>query len=258
MILQSGEVATKVDGAVYMDLMERVLLGVIYEDPNMDRWSKKSFDPALRLQGRDWPSQAHTMIGLRRLRNIRECMETILTDGIPGDLIETGAWRGGACIYMRAMLQAFGNTDKTVWVADSFEGLPEPDAATYSADAGDEHHTFEELAVSLEEVQSNFDQYGLLDDQVRFLKGWFKDTLPSAPIEQLAMLRLDGDMYSSTIEAITALYDKVSVGGFVIVDDYGAVPACQQAITDFRAQRGITDLIHPIDGVGVYWRKTAV
>lgn len=248
---------TRVDGAVYMDLMERVLLGVIYEDPNMDRWSEKTFDPALRLQGRDWPSQAHTMIGFRRLRNIRDCMETILEEEIPGDLIETGAWRGGACIYMRAMLRAYSNTDKTVWVADSFEGLPEPDATSYPADAGDAHHTFEELAVSLEQVQSNFNKYGLLDQQVRFLKGWFKDTLPTAPIDQLSMLRLDGDMYSSTIEAISTLYDKVSVGGFVIVDDYGAVPACKQAINDYRAYRGISDPIHPIDGVGVYWRKAA-
>ena len=100
-------------------------------------------------------------------------------------------------------------------------------------------------------------KYGLLDGQVQFLKGWFKDTLPEAPINELAMLRLDGDMYSSTIEAIQVLYDKVAVGGFVIVDDYGAVPACQQAITDYRNHRGITDTIHPIDGVGVYWRKSA-
>lgn len=247
----------KVEGAVYLDLLERVLLGVIYEDPNMDHWSKKSFDPSLRLQGLDWPSQAHTMIGFRRLRNIRDCLETILKDDIPGDLIETGAWRGGACIYMRAMLRAYENYDKTVWVADSFEGLPKPEAHKYPADQGDEHYTFQELAISLEQVQSNFNKYGLLDGQVQFLKGWFKDTLPEAPINELAMLRLDGDMYSSTIEAIEVLYDKVAVGGFVIVDDYGAVPACKQAITDYRNHRGITDPIHPIDGVGVYWRKSA-
>jgi O-methyltransferase/8-demethyl-8-(2,3-dimethoxy-alpha-L-rhamnosyl)tetracenomycin-C 4'-O-methyltransferase len=241
---------------LYLDLLEKVLLGVIYEDPTMDHWSKGGFDPELRLKGLDWPSQAHTMIGFHRLRNIRDLLETIINEGIPGDLIETGAWRGGACIYMRAVLKVNECKDRTVWVADSFEGLPKPEAEKYPADQGDQHHTYKELAISMESVQSNFDKYGLLDSQVKFLKGWFKDSLPTAPIERLALLRLDGDMYSSTMEAIELLYDKLSVGGFVIVDDYGVVPACKQAITDYRDRHGIIDPIVPIDGVGVYWRKS--
>jgi O-methyltransferase len=90
-------------------------------------------------------------------------------------------------------------------------------------------HKARELAVSLEQVKANFDRYGLLDDQVRFLKGWFRDTLPVAPIERLAVLRLDGDMYESPMDTLVNLYPKLSEGGYVIVDDYGAIPACRQA-----------------------------
>ena len=108
----------------------------------------------------------------------------------------------------------------------------------------------------LEHVKENFQRYGLLDEQVRFVKGWFRDTLPHVPIERLAVLRLDGDLYESTIQALDGLYHKLSPGGFVIVDDYGNVPACRQAVDDFRAHEGITDLIMPIDWGGVYWRRS--
>ena len=213
------------------------------------------FDHEAREVGRDWPADAETMIGMKRLANVRACVESVIADGVPGDLIETGAWRGGSTIYMRAILKAHGDTGRTVWVADSFQGLPEYDGR-YEADAGDQHHTRDELAISVESVEDNFRRYDLLDDQVKFLVGWFNETLPTAPIERLAVLRLDGDMYSSTMDALDALYDKVSPGGSVIVDDYGAVPACAQAIHDFRDARGITDPIEEIDWAGVFWRKS--
>jgi hypothetical protein len=212
------------------------------------------FNAELREEGHDWPADAESMVGLKRLANIRECVEQVLGDGIPGDLVETGVWRGGSCIYMRGILAAYGDPDRRVWVCDSFEGLPEHDGR-YEADIGDQFHTFSELAISVEEVQENFRRYGLLDDRVEFLKGWFADTLGTAPIEQIAVLRLDGDMYSSTMDALEPLYDKVSPGGFVIVDDYGAVPACAQAIHDFRDARGIDEEIVPVDWTGAYWRK---
>jgi hypothetical protein len=210
----------------------------------------------IHLIGDLWPVRAHTMIGLKRLDNIQLCVETAIRDGIPGDLIETGVWRGGACIFMRAVLKAYGDTTRTVWVADSFAGLPPPNAAVYYADAGDIHHTYGDfLAISRQEVEENFRRYNLLDGQVRFLEGWFKDTLPKAPIERLAVLRLDGDMYESTIQALEALYQRVSCGGFVIIDDYHLGP-CKQAITDFRSGNCINDTILDIDGKGVYWRKS--
>ncbi len=239
----------------YIDLMQRCLLGLIYEDPAQDPWSGGKFDLDNRLRGRDWPLRAHSMIGRVRMENLRGAVEYVLQENIPGDFIETGVWRGGACILMRALLVAYGVTDRVVWCADSFEGLPKPDAQRYPADAGDQHHTFAPLAVSLDEVKANFAHYALLDDQVRFLKGWFKDTLPGAPIERLAILRLDGDMYESTMDGLNALYAKVSPGGVVIVDDYGAVDACKQAIGDFRQAHGIHEPIRDIDGIGAFWVK---
>ena len=242
--------------ALYLDLMQRCLLNTISEDPGQDPSSGKRFDPARRAGGLDWPSQAHTMIGKYRLDNIRQVMETVLAEDIPGDVIETGVWRGGACIYMRAILRAYGVTGRRVFVADSFEGLPPPDPEKYSADAGDRLHTFEALAISLDQVRANFAKYDLLDEQVVFLKGWFKDTLPTAPVDQLAVLRLDGDMYESTMDALGALYDKLVPRGFVIVDDF-ALAGCRRAIDDFRRERGITDPLVPIDRMGVFWRKSA-
>lgn len=208
-----------------------------------------------RIDGRDWPAFAETMIGMERLDNVRACIETALADDVPGDLIETGVWRGGATILMRAVLAAYGVTDRTVWVADSFRGLPRPDHERYPQESADDPHwTFDELRVSRDEVAAAFARYGLLDDQVSFLEGWFHETLPDAPIEQIAVLRLDGDMYSSTMDALQALYDRVPDGGFVIVDDFGAVDACRKAIHDFREERGVEAPIHEVDWTGVYWR----
>jgi hypothetical protein len=230
----------------YLDLMKLSLTDLLYENDPETRMK--------RIEGWDWPGRAYTMTGLRRLANLESCFERVLSNKVPGDLIEAGAWRGGATIYMRALLAAYDVRDRTVWVADSFEGMPVPDAARYPADEKMDLSDVEELAVSLQEVKRNFRRYGLLDDQVRFLKGWFKDSLPGAPIKQLAILRLDADLYESTMDAIKHLYPKLSPGGCLIVDDYW-IPACEQAITDYRSEHGITDEIVRIDTQGVFWIK---
>lgn len=238
----------------YLDLMQACLVGTIYNDAPLASSGLKSFDAQLREFGWDWPSVAHSMIGTRRMQNLRTECERVLRENVPGDFIETGVWRGGACIMMRAVLKAYGDTERRVWVCDSFAGLPPPDTR-YGADAQSNFHEFNDLAVSDDVVRGNFEKYGLLDDQVRFVKGFFKDTLPTAPIERLAVLRLDGDMYESTMDALTALYDKLSPGGTCIIDDYRVVDACKQAVEEFRASRSISEPIVEIDGVGVYWIK---
>jgi O-methyltransferase len=92
---------------------------------------------------------------------------------------------------------------------------------------------------------------------VEVLAGWFKDTLPTAPVDQLAVMRLDGDMYESEWQAIEALYPKLSPGGFCVIDDYSSLASqCGQAIDDYRRAHGITDEIIDIDGYGVFWRKS--
>lgn len=237
----------------YLNLLEASLTGMLFEDAPCDEWSGGQFDPNRRLLGQDWPSLSFSMIGSIRMRNLRYACETVVLDGIKGDLIETGVWRGGACILMKGILEAYGDKERHVFVADSFAGLPPPDADNFPADAGDRHHTYAPLQVSRADVENNFRKFGLLDERVAFLEGWFKDTLPTAPIERLAVLRLDGDMYESTVQALDALYHKVSRGGFVIIDDY-FLPACAKAVHDFRSLHGITAPILPIDGKGTYWR----
>ena len=198
---------------------------------------------------------SHSMIGRARLYNIEQCLDRVRDDDVPGDLMETGVWRGGATILMRGYLEIYEMRGRDVWVADSFEGLPAP---SHPADKGHDfsYNIAPILAVSLDEVRGLFERYGLLDDHVRFLKGWFKDTLPGAPIDKLALLRLDGDLYESTMDAITALYDKVVPGGFILVDDYGDFEPCRRAIDEFRSARGIRDPIEKADWSGVYWRKS--
>jgi len=216
----------------------------------------KSFNAHDRAEGRDWPLEAETMIGLRRLDNLQFCITDLLQRKVPGDFIETGVWRGGASIFMRAMLRVYGDTTRTMWVADSFQGLPPPDPERYPADRGNRLWTVVQLAIPLDEVKANFAKYNLLDDQVRFLVGWFRDTLPRIAADRFALLRLDGDLYESTIDALRHLYPKLSIGGYVIIDDYGAVSACKAAVEDFRSEHNITDKLEPIDWSGVFWQRS--
>jgi O-methyltransferase len=236
----------------YLDLIESQLTGTLTANVSIDPWTAGTFDPARRAVGRDWPATAETMIGTARMRNIRTLLHQVLSQDVPGDLIETGVWRGGACIYMRAILAAAGDSKRRVFVADSFKGLPPP-SDEFPADRGDAHSTYTQLAISRADVEANFKRYGLLDEQVIFLEGWFKDTLPCAPIERLSLLRLDGDMYESTIQSLKALYHKVSPGGFVIIDDY-ILKACAQAVDDFRAAHGIEAPLKEVDGAAVWWQ----
>ena len=210
----------------------------------------RPFDPETRENGIDHPMFGFSMAGHRRLENVRTCVEDVIARGIPGDLLEAGAWRGGMTIWMRALLRQYNIIDRTVWVADSFEGLP-PSAGDH--DGPDLSHV-EHLAVSLPQVKKNFERFGLLDGQVRFLPGWFKDTLPLAPVDRIAILRLDGDMYESTMDTLVPLYDKVSQGGWVIVDDYFAWDACRAAVTDFLGSRGLEPDIRRVDWTGACWR----
>lgn len=239
----------------YLSLMQECLIGAIYQDPPLTVLGQHSFDQSIRDGGRDWPSVAHSMIGRQRMLNLRRLSETVIQEAIPGDFIETGVWRGGSCIMMKAVVEAYGDSKRRVWVADSFAGLPAPNAIAYPMDSGLDLHRYAELNVPVEEVRENFRRYSLLDERVRFLEGWFKDTLPTAPIERLAMLRLDGDLYESTMDALRSLYDKVSPKGFIIVDDYHCFEACKQAVADFCKRQGIAPRLQEIDGWGVFWRK---
>jgi O-methyltransferase len=201
------------------------------------------------------PKLALTAIGITGLDNLQFCVEDVLRRQVAGNLIETGAWRGGASIFMRSILKAHGVEDRKVYVADSFEGLPKPDPAKYPSDAEDKHHTLEFLAVSLDDVKQNFSRFGLLDGQVCFIKGWFRDTLPTLRDEKWAVVRLDGDMYESTRDGLVNLYPNLSVGGYIIVDDYGAVKGCREAVEDYRRANKIEEPLYTVDSGRAFWRR---
>lgn len=230
---------------MYLELLKKSLTGMIAESPPLDvPWLApgRSYDPVARALGTDWPSVGETMIGYNRLDSLQGCVEVVLADSVPGDLMECGVWRGGACILMKALLEVHGqHFRRKVWVADSFQGLHR------HAEGHDA------LAVPMADVQRNFRKYGLLDDQVRFIPGWFHESLPG-PVEELAVLRLDGDQYVAQMAVLEHMYPRLSPGGFVIIDDYPGIPETFQAVTDYRAREGITTEIRQA-GAAAMWRK---
>uniref|UniRef100_UPI0005CDCEE0 Mycinamicin III 3''-O-methyltransferase n=1 Tax=Micromonospora griseorubida TaxID=28040 RepID=UPI0005CDCEE0 len=246
---------------LYLDLLKRTVSNFIYQDAThvAGLITEAAFVEEARESGEDYPTVAHTMIGMKRLNNLQHCVESALRDGVPGDVLETGVWRGGACIFARGILKAYDVRDRTVWVADSFQGFPKITDDDHPMDAEMNLHQYNEavdLPTSLATVQRNFSRYGLLDDQVRFLPGWFKDTMPTAPFERLAVLRMDGDSYGATMDVLTHAYPRLSPGGFAIIDDY-CIPACREAVHEYRDRHGISDEIVEIDRQGVYWRRSA-
>jgi hypothetical protein len=246
---------------LYLDLLKRSLTNTIFEnEPDVD---DDQFRFTMDFTAHYVNTNAISMLPLARIDNIRNCIESILDNSVAGDLIETGVWRGGASIFMRGVLKAHDVRDRLVWVADSFEGLPKPDPDQFPLEAKVQsgpvmQKAYHNFAVGLEEVKRNFAAYGLLDDQVKFLKGWFKDSLPTAPIGTLSLMRLDGDFYESTRDSLRHLYDKLSIGGFVIIDDYGedSWTYCRKAVDEFRTERRIDDPLIAVDSKCSYWKRT--
>jgi O-methyltransferase len=197
----------------------------------------------MRAAGLDWPLQGLTMVGLDRLDDLQRCVESVVADGVEGDLVEAGAWRGGASILMRATLDSLGE-ERTVWVADSFEGFP----ADSSLDA------YDFLAAPLEEVKESFARLGC-DRGVRFVPGFFEQTLPPLAGERWAIVRLDADTYAPTRQALRCLYPGLAPGGYLVLDDYGSFPGCREAVDEFRAEHGISEPIEKVDPTCVRWRR---
>ncbi len=256
------------ENLLYLDLLKRCLLNEIYLDDELRllylrdclsgddqldysvlhniRESRADAYESLKASRRigqfpdrqiDRSGFSHTMMGRLRLNSLHECLDDLIARDIPGDLMECGVWRGGGCILMAGWMRARGQTDRKLLIADSFDGLPSP------SHEKDENlvltkDRYPQLAVSERTVRENFSAYDLLDEGTQiFLKGWFRDTLKEAPTRKIALLRLDGDLYESTMDALDALYDRVSPGGVVIIDDYGALDACRMAGGDFFAAR---------------------
>ena len=247
---------------LYLDIVRRTVCGLTFRDVSMSPWNKGVFDEEVRNNGTDWPTLAHTMIGHKRLLNIENLCKTIIEENITGDFVETGVWRGGACIFMNAILEAYEITDKKIWVCDSFQGLPPPDPK-YEADNGDIHYQLDEfLSIPLEKVQQNFQDYNLLNDRVMFVQGFFKYSMPllKETLEKegrkISLLRLDGDMYESTMNVLENLYPLVVDNGYIIIDDY-ILPNCRAALSDYFKDKKEM-MAERIDEHSVFWRKNEV
>jgi len=225
--------------SLYLDTLQTLLLDDLY----------RPYDPK---QG--WPSHAMSMIGHERMTDLRRACETAVAEEVPGCFVETGIWRGGALAMMAAVVREHFiiHGGRAVVGFDSFAGVPRP----YSmADAGLNLHAYKHLAVSRDVVEANLKKLGLLD-RVKLVEGWFKDTVPAmkSDVGPIAVLRLDGDLYTSTMEVLTELEPQVSPGGFIIIDDYG-IPQCARAVEEYRASAGITTPMNDSEGGAKWWRK---
>jgi O-methyltransferase len=273
----------------YLDLLRESLTRTLYQDQEYREvglggaWGTKAWKLARRLSGHPelrlvkpvraaaearraraegrghYSPNFETTVSHDRLRNIQRCIKSVLDDGVPGDVIEAGVQRGGASIFARGVLAAYGADDRRLWLADTFVGMPVPNPQEYPADAGyDQLDGSDPNAIGVEGVKANLRRYGLLDESIIFLPGLFADTLPAAPLGEIAVMRLDSDLYESTTDSIEVLYPRLSVGGYVIVDDYNSQlwsKACGQAIRDYRAKHGITEPLQEADWNAVYWRR---
>lgn len=198
---------------------------------------------------------------------------------VPGDFVETGVFAGSTAILMGKVLKKWGGQDRHLWAADSFQGVPEEDPRETALEQNltQDHIDLAwngrvsnrigipgQYSFSREKFEKNLEANGLgnstTNPQIQVLPGWFSQTLPSAPIQRISFLRLDGDIYRSTWDALNSLYGKVANGGLIYVDDYGSFAGCHHAVDEFRTLHGITDPMYPIYESGdrydaVWWQK---
>ena len=205
-----------------------------------------------------WDVLPYTFVGIGGLEVTYHAARRVNAERRPGAFVELGVARGG-CAALLAK-QAFADPDlrRSMWLFDSFEGLPDPTADDLDPARGSgtgDHVT--PLARgsclgTIEDVQwLLFERFKLPRERVTLVKGWFQDTLPvhAKRIGPIALLRIDGDWYESTKVCLDHLYDEVVVGGAVIVDDYESCFGCAKAVDEFLGRRQIVVDLH-LDGRG--------
>ncbi len=205
-----------------------------------DSWSASEFATLYRTV------RPYTMSGNARLRSLYRAVRHVVERGIPGDVVECGTARGGSAALMGLTLERLA-ASRTLWVYDTFEGIPpptaddpdEPIARLYTGSfRGDQA-----------EVSALFERLGILP-RSRLVKGLFQDTVPVSPVGAIAVLHLDGDWYESVKVCLDHLYDRVSPGGVVQIDDYGHWEGARRAVDEFMAQRAIRAPLHYLDYTG--------
>eukprot|EP00198_Chlamydomonas_reinhardtii_P007428 XP_001696765.1 predicted protein [Chlamydomonas reinhardtii] len=180
----------------------------------------------------------------------------------PGDVVETGVFMGGSGIMMANVMKDWDPCGRRYFGFDSFQGLPQPDRSQTEDALGTTNIGAQGLfAAGVDIVKANFAKHGVDDPKlVQLIPGWFNESLPTAPVDHIAFLRLDGDLYISTWEALIYLYPKVAPGGLIYVDDYGSFNGCKVAVDKYRSMHRIAAPLHWIREPGnyveaVWWRK---
>jgi O-methyltransferase len=248
----------------YLQVIRQCVSGLVYKS------SERSVDPAAfqlssghlnpldtgrRQGGTDWTYLGDTMTGQTRLENVQNLLTDVIEKKITGDYIETGVWRGGSSMLARAVLVAYDQPHRKSFVCDSFRGLPPMNRNLDPSDKGWDQMKY--LEVAAETVAEGFAKYSLLDENVIFAKGFFNETMPALAkhVTRFAVMRLDGDMYESTVDVLYHLYDKLSIGGYLIMDDWYGFPS-KTACEHFFSVHGISPEIIQIDALSAYWKKT--
>jgi hypothetical protein len=206
----------------------------------LDVWSSVSQDEFSRIYRIIHP---YTMVGNSRLRGLYRAIRYVVSNGIPGDIVECGVARGGSAALMGITLKRLG-ANRTLWIYDNFEGLPEP--TENDPDWEIAKNYVGTCRGDLEEVTSLFDKLDILS-KCRVVKGLFQDTLPSSDVARIAVLHIDCDWYDSVMACLEHLYKRVSLGGLIQIDDYGFWAGARKAVDEFIDKHGIEAKLRLLD-----------
>jgi hypothetical protein len=230
----------------YLDLLKRALNNFLYlgGSRSFRDFEITQFYDNDKAQWRLPPyAQPHSLLATAKLNCLQSLMYDVVANNVAGDFIEAGVYKGGTTVFMRGFLRHHRISDRIVWVADSFMGIPK---STRYQDIGDPVDEWKDRWIAgLDEVKSIFSRYGLLDEQVKFLQGYFSESFPKAPFDKFAIARLDADSYESTMDALEYIYPRMTRGGYVIIDDWH-LRKCVEAVHDYRRKQKIEEPIHTV------------
>lgn len=190
------------------------------------------------------------MLPYGALCQMHDLVDEIDKRGIKGSIVEMGCWNGGCGAFMSWVTKR-NKSNRHIWLFDSFEGLPEVSEEDGQwaknknlkiRDKNDKIIKSTELYIASEnKVNEVFDKAGCKNDNVHIMKGFFQETIPKTKKEigDIAILRLDGDIYESTKYCLDELYDSVVKGGYIIIDDFHLV-GCRRALYEFFYKNNIS------------------
>jgi hypothetical protein len=202
----------------------------------------------------------YTMTSWERLCGMVEATEYIATYDIPGAIVECGVWKGGSMLAAALTLARLDRLDRDLYLLDTYQGLPEPGDkdvttsglsahATWSATADAEGFS-EWCRAGLREVRGVMEQSGYPPERIHYVVGMIEDTIPEQAPAEIALLRLDTDWYESTRHEMEHLFPRLSVGGVLILDDYGSWQGARDALDEYLATNRSPLLLQRLDKAG--------